>query len=173
MLRFIVPTAIATLLFTSPVAAQAGGKIDGIPPGHRPPAGMCRVWIDDVPPGQQAAPTDCATAVRNRPANGRVIFGDDNPKPGKKGWKTSKLRGDDSRIKDRDDDLKSEKSEKSEKAEKAEKAEKDDRDEKVEKIEKDDPEKVKKTKVKKAKVKKESDSKKKKTSEATKNPNDI
>jgi hypothetical protein len=30
-----------------------------------------------VPAGQQPAPTDCATAVRSRPANGRVLFGDD------------------------------------------------------------------------------------------------
>ena len=56
---------------------------DKIPAGHRPPAGMCRIWLDGVPPGQQPAPTDCATAVRNRPANGRVIFGDDyDPKKG-------------------------------------------------------------------------------------------
>lgn len=47
-----------------------------IPREHRPPPGMCRVWLDDVPAGQQPAPTDCATAVRNRPKNGRVIFGD-------------------------------------------------------------------------------------------------
>jgi hypothetical protein len=38
---------------------------------------MCRIWIDGVPPGQQPAPTDCASAVRNRPSNGRVLFGDD------------------------------------------------------------------------------------------------
>jgi hypothetical protein len=38
---------------------------------------MCRVWLDGVPAGQQPAPTDCAAAVRNRPANSRVIFGDD------------------------------------------------------------------------------------------------
>lgn len=54
-----------------------------VPPGFFPPAGMCRIWINDVPPGQQPAPTDCASAVRNRPANGRVLFGDE-PK-GKKG----------------------------------------------------------------------------------------
>jgi len=48
-----------------------------VPPGFFPPAGMCRVWINDVPPGQQPAPTDCASAVRNRPANGKVLFGDD------------------------------------------------------------------------------------------------
>jgi hypothetical protein len=51
-----------------------------VPPGFFPPAGMCRVWIDGVPAGQQPAPTDCASAVRNRPANGKVLFGDDPPK---------------------------------------------------------------------------------------------
>lgn len=38
---------------------------------------MCRIWLDDVPASRQPAPTDCASAVRNRPAKGRVIFGDD------------------------------------------------------------------------------------------------
>lgn len=42
---------------------------------HQPPAGMCRVWIDNVPAARQPAPTDCATALRNRPNNGRVLFG--------------------------------------------------------------------------------------------------
>ena len=51
-----------------------------VPPGYAPPAGMCRIWIKGVPPGQQPAPTDCSSAVRNRPANGRVLFGDE---PGK------------------------------------------------------------------------------------------
>jgi hypothetical protein len=65
-----------------------------VPEGHRPPPGMCRIWIDGVPPGQQPAPTDCATAVRNRPSNGRVIWGEDpatrrdraKPQKGKPGW---------------------------------------------------------------------------------------
>lgn len=48
-----------------------------IPESHLPPAGMCRIWIDNVPPAQQPAPTDCATAIRNRPPNGRVIFPED------------------------------------------------------------------------------------------------
>src|SRR5258707_12314496 len=55
-----------------------------VPPGFFPPAGMCRIWINGVPAGQQPAPTDCVSAVRNRPANGRVLFGDEPPK-GKKG----------------------------------------------------------------------------------------
>ncbi len=52
-------------------------KADSIPAAYRPPAGMCRVWVDGVPAQQQPAPTDCATAVRNKSANGRVIYGEE------------------------------------------------------------------------------------------------
>ena len=55
-----------------------------VPPGFYPPVGMCRIWVNDVPAAQQPAPTDCASAVRNRPTNGKVLFGDEPPK-GKKG----------------------------------------------------------------------------------------
>lgn len=57
--------------------AHGRSRNDDIPASERPPAGMCRIWLNDVPAAQQPAPTDCATAVRNRPAKGRVIFGDD------------------------------------------------------------------------------------------------
>src|SRR6185436_13425534 len=53
-----------------------------VPVNARPPAGMCRIWLDDVPVSQQPAPTDCASAVRNRPPKGRVVFGDDYVKKG-------------------------------------------------------------------------------------------
>jgi hypothetical protein len=76
--------ALAAVLGAAPLMAQGKGKgSDGVPPGHRPVPGMCRIWIDGVPPGKQPAPTDCATAVARRPANARVIFGDDTPHPGK------------------------------------------------------------------------------------------
>lgn len=48
-----------------------------IPADSRPPKGMCRIWIDGVPAAQQPAATDCPTAIKNRPTNGRVIFGDE------------------------------------------------------------------------------------------------
>lgn len=72
-------------VLASPSVASAQGKSSrvnkendrDIPANMRPPEGMCRVWLDDVPAAQQPAPTDCPTAVRNRPAKGRVIFGDD------------------------------------------------------------------------------------------------
>ena len=68
---------LAALALPDAAAAQGRGKADDIPAGSRPPAGMCRIWLDNVPAARQPAPTDCASAVRNRPAKGRVIFGDD------------------------------------------------------------------------------------------------
>lgn len=78
--RIMLVLAVAVAGAAAPLGAQGksfGPKNDRIPEGHRPPPGMCRIWLDGVPAGQQPAPTDCATAVRNRPSNGRVIFGDD------------------------------------------------------------------------------------------------
>ena len=69
-------------LFATPALAQGRGKRNGhqqgIPPGHVPPAGMCRVWYEGVPPGQQPRPTSCANAERLAAGDrgARVIYGD-------------------------------------------------------------------------------------------------
>ncbi len=84
---------VTGLLAATPVAAQGqGGKaaLNNVPPGFEPPIGMCRIWLDGVPAGQQPAPTDCASAVRNRPANGRVVFGQ-SPRPTRKSWPSGVL----------------------------------------------------------------------------------
>ena len=61
----------------SSVGAQGRSAADtGVPAGYRPPAGMCRVWVDGVPPQQQPAPTDCASAMRGRTVRSRVLLGD-------------------------------------------------------------------------------------------------
>jgi len=68
------------LASAAPVMAQRGAPKDTarkIPADARPPKGMCRIWIDGVPAAQQPAATDCPTAVKNRPKNAQVIFGDD------------------------------------------------------------------------------------------------
>lgn len=78
-----------------------------VPKGHLPPAGLCRVWIDGVPPGHQPAVTNCAQAERDRfrYSNARVIYGDREAFPGKgKGkWKNAGSRLDD-RVWDDDED---------------------------------------------------------------------
>lgn len=74
--------AIAALSLVLPAAAEAQGKKGGrgpmkVPPGHMPSAGECRVWYEGRPPGQQPAPTDCATAESvAAQTGGRVIYGD-------------------------------------------------------------------------------------------------
>jgi hypothetical protein len=52
-----------------------------VPRTHIPPPGMCRIWLDNVPPAQQPAPTDCASAARNLPRNGRLIYSDEPRAP--------------------------------------------------------------------------------------------
>jgi len=78
MRRGIV-VGIAVLTLHAGAQAPAGGT--GVPDGYRPPPGMCRIWIDGVPADRQPAPTDCATAVRRRPANARVVFGEQPANP--------------------------------------------------------------------------------------------
>ena len=77
MTRFAL---ILLLAVATPIGAQAleqGKNGDQNAMAHRPPPGMCRIWIDGVPAERQPAPTDCATAMRRRPSNARVIFGDE------------------------------------------------------------------------------------------------
>ena len=80
-MRLTLSLAFAlTVLAAAPGEAQERGRgrasDDSVPKNLLPPPGMCRIWLPNVPAAKQAAPTDCATAVRNRPATARVIFGD-------------------------------------------------------------------------------------------------
>lgn len=79
-LSVVLLAGVVALGIPGALGAQ-GKKKDDIPAASRPPAGMCRIWLDGVPAAQQPAPTDCASAVRNRPAKGRVVFGDDYVAP--------------------------------------------------------------------------------------------
>lgn len=82
--RLLASTLVLSLALSAPHAlAQSGSpknEKSDVPKEYRPPAGMCRVWMDGVPAAQQPAPTDCAAAVRNKPANGRVVYGEDAAK---------------------------------------------------------------------------------------------
>jgi hypothetical protein len=79
-------SAAMTLALIGLVAAPLGGqgrggrygdRTEGIPPGHLPPPGECRVWYDGRPAGQQPPPTSCREAEReaSRDRYARVIYG--------------------------------------------------------------------------------------------------
>ncbi len=70
-LALVVPTGIRA---QAPTQLAPKQKEAPVPKGSLPPAGMCRIWVDNVPAARQPAPTDCATAIRNRPPNARVLF---------------------------------------------------------------------------------------------------
>lgn len=85
---------LGSLALAAPTAeAQSRGtdRTEDIPRAYVPPPGMCRVWLDDVPAGQQPAPTDCKTALRKKPPKAQVIFGDDYVRGEKK--RESTLKG--------------------------------------------------------------------------------
>lgn len=52
----------------------AGQRMLFVPPGQYPPAGQCRIWIHDRPPGQQERAAPC-TALGPIPAGAFVLFG--------------------------------------------------------------------------------------------------
>lgn len=70
LLAIALPAALAAQQRPRPTPAPPR-----IPEAMVPPAGKCRIWMDDVSPAQQPAPTDCQTAIRQKPANATVIFG--------------------------------------------------------------------------------------------------
>ncbi len=79
-------TAAAVVVIGLVVAAPLGAqerdgwdrdRVQGVPPGHLPPPGACRVWYDNRPPGHQPPVTNCREAERaaSRNRHARVIYG--------------------------------------------------------------------------------------------------
>src|SRR5882672_5904127 len=86
-----VACCVLVLLASSAPAQRRANA--AVPVNLRPPVGMCRIWVDGVRPAQQPAPTDCATAVRNVPPKGHVIFGSDFVEPTSKKADPSAKKG--------------------------------------------------------------------------------
>jgi hypothetical protein len=57
------PPPSATAAPEPPGHAKAPAKL-GIPPGHFPPPGQCRVWHPGTPPGHQPRPGSCSVVER-------------------------------------------------------------------------------------------------------------
>jgi len=46
----------------------------GIPPGHLPPPGLCRVWLPGEPPGHQPPVRACASIEVVAPAGSWIVY---------------------------------------------------------------------------------------------------
>lgn len=46
----------------------------GVPPGHLPPPGSCRIWVPGKPPGHQARARSCAGIERRAAAGTWILF---------------------------------------------------------------------------------------------------
>lgn len=80
-LACLAPCAVTAQVRPVSAAAPAAAAVPrrtitpAVPVHLLPPAGRCRIWLDSVPASRQPAPTDCATALRQKPANGVVLYG--------------------------------------------------------------------------------------------------
>jgi len=80
-LAVLAATACSSLKSTPPAApapAMRQGPSTaatlGIPPGHLPPPGQCRVWLPGEPPGHQPRPRSCAHIERTAPAGSWIVY---------------------------------------------------------------------------------------------------
>lgn len=58
------------------VAVDTPRKLKGVPPGHYPPPGHCRLWYDGRPPGHQPPPTRCESLIGLVPRGAFVLYND-------------------------------------------------------------------------------------------------
>ncbi|HSJ30813.1 MAG TPA: hypothetical protein VK933_05220 [Longimicrobiales bacterium] len=56
--------------------ARGPRKLNGVPPGHYPKPGECRIWHSGRPPGQQPKPTACSNLMGRVPAGAFILYGD-------------------------------------------------------------------------------------------------
>ena len=58
----------------TPVGRQSTAARLGIPPGHLPPEGGCRIWVPGTPPGRQRAAESCQAVERHAPAGSWIVY---------------------------------------------------------------------------------------------------
>ncbi len=74
----------STAWLLTPALADHDRSGIGIPAGHLPPPGKCRVWFPDRPPGHQPPPGPCETLRYNVPLGAKLVYG--GPRSGGEEW---------------------------------------------------------------------------------------
>ena len=55
-------------------AARSTAATLGVPPGHLPPPGQCRVWMRGTPPGHQPRSKSCDGIRDTAPAGSMILY---------------------------------------------------------------------------------------------------
>ena len=75
-----------------PVGVPGPRRLEGVPRGHYPPPGECRIWYPNRPPGHQPPPTDCRRLVRVRLEPGAFILHGDRAYDAAYDWREEDRR---------------------------------------------------------------------------------
>ena len=67
-------------------------QLAGVPKGHYPPPGSCRIWYPNRPPGHQPPPTSCNSLVGARLEPGAFILHGDKAYDSEYDWKQEENR---------------------------------------------------------------------------------
>ena len=54
--------------------STTSARMLGVPPGHLPPVGRCRVWLPGQPPGHQAPSRSCSDIEREAPEGSWILY---------------------------------------------------------------------------------------------------
>lgn len=82
----VVASSGATVVETSPAEKRSTAATLGIPPGHLPPPGQCRIWVPGKPPGHQSPPGPCASLERRVPPGAWLVYRPSENKKHVKVW---------------------------------------------------------------------------------------
>ena len=55
-------------------SARSTAATLGVPPGHLPPPGQCRVWVRGTPPGHQPRSRSCDGIDATAPAGSMILY---------------------------------------------------------------------------------------------------
>ncbi|GGK57222.1 hypothetical protein ACD591_15275 [Rufibacter glacialis] len=76
-----------------PPRGTAGPRqLQGVPKGHYPPPGQCRIWYPNRPPGHQPPPTDCQNLYGARLEPGAFILSGDRAYDAEYDWREEERR---------------------------------------------------------------------------------
>ncbi|WP_207430937.1 hypothetical protein [Sabulibacter ruber] len=75
-----------------PKGVYAPRRLEGVPKGHYPPPGECRIWYPNRPPGHQPPPTDCRNLMGVRLEPGAFILHGDRAYDAEYDWREEERR---------------------------------------------------------------------------------